>query len=472
MIVDIAWKNIWRSKLRSLVVIVSIAVGLLGGITAVSFMNGLLVGRIDDALQIEVSSMQIHNSEFMANSETEFIIPNTTELISNLQNLPQVKSVSKRLKVETMLSSNRAASGVVLMGIEPDKEKLVTDLYKKLVDSNSFYFENVKRRPILIGQKLAEKLKVHVRSKIAINTVDVNGVSTKGVYRVVGIFKTQNAMFDETSAFIRYSDMQNLLSIKNDDAHEIAIMLNDMLETTAIKDSLKQSYSKYRINEKSLLKIRNDSIPENIYTSLVNIKSEERYSKDNFDKIISKLIDDENYLIYQEQLYQACEVGLNISEWKNLAPELAMQSTWSDLILYVFVGIILAALGFGIVNTMLMVVLERVREIGMLMAIGMNSRKIFRMIVLESVLLSLVGGVVGIIISWLAVSALNTYGVDMSMFSEGLEAIGYSSQIYPFIELDSYIKITLMVTITGVLAAIYPAMHAIKLNPSEAIRKD
>ena len=123
-----------------------------------------------------------------------------------------------------MLSSNRAASGVVLMGIEPDKEKLVTDLYKKLVDSNSYYFENVKRRPILIGQKLAEKLKVHVRSKIAINTVDVNGISTKGVYRVVGIFKTQNAMFDETSAFIRYSDMQNLLAINNDDAHEIAII--------------------------------------------------------------------------------------------------------------------------------------------------------------------------------------------------------------------------------------------------------
>ena len=100
MIVDIAWKNIWRSKLRSLVVIVSIAVGLLGGITAVAFMNGLLVGRIDDALQIEVSSMQIHNSEFIANSETEFIIPNTTELISRLQEMPQVKSVSKRLKVE------------------------------------------------------------------------------------------------------------------------------------------------------------------------------------------------------------------------------------------------------------------------------------------------------------------------------------------------------------------------------------
>ena len=77
--------------------------------------------------------------------------------------------------------------------------------------------------------------------------------------------------------------------------------------------------------------------------------------------MIAKLIDNENYMIYKEQLYESCEVGLNISEWKNLAPELAMQSTWSDLILYVFVGIILAALGFGIVNTMLMVVLERVR---------------------------------------------------------------------------------------------------------------
>ena len=471
MILEIAWKNIWRSKIRSLVVIVAIGVGLLGGITAVAFMNGMLTGRIDDALEIEVSSMQIHNAKFMENTELQYLIDDADNLMQKIESIPTVTAASKRLIIETMVSSNRSASGVKLIGVEPEKEKLVTKLYEKLVDSNSFYFEGIKRRPILIGAKLAEKLKVHVRSKIAINTVDMDGVSIRSVYRVVGIFKTQNSGFDGMNAFIRFSDMQKMLSIEDGKAHEIAFMLDEMLETEALKTELQKQYTKYKIDDRSLLKIRNDSVPQTIYSRVEELKASVEYSKTDFDnKLLTTLTEDE-FLQYSAQINESCESGLNISEWKQLSPELAMQTTWMDFILYVFVGIILAALGFGIVNTMLMVVLERIREIGMLIAIGMNRRRVFAMIVLESVMLSLVGGFVGIFLGWSVVSMLHTTGIDMSMFSDGLQAIGYPSLIYPELKTSSYFQITIMVIITGILAAIYPALHAVKLNPSEAIRK-
>lgn len=469
MILEIAWKNIWRSKIRSLVVIVAIGVGLLGGITAVAFMNGLLIGRIDDALEIEVSSMQLHNVEFMENSELQFFINDA--IVTQIETLPGVKAVCKRLVIETMVSSNRSAAGIKLLGVEPEKEKQVTKLYEHLVDSNSRYFEGIKRRPILIGAKLAEKLKVHVRSKIAINTVDMDGVSIRGVYRVVGIFKTQNSGFDGMNAFIRFSDMQKMLSIDDGLVHEIAFMLDDMLETAQMKIDLQKQYTRYRINDRSLLKIRNDSIPNIVYSKIESLKSSVDYMRVDFENEIKLYLSEEEFEQYSPQLFESCEAGINVSEWKQLSPELAMQTTWMDFILYVFVGIILTALGFGIVNTMLMVVLERIREIGMLIAIGMNRRRVFAMIVLESVMLSLVGGFVGILLSWGVVNVLHNTGVDMSMFSEGMEAIGYPSLIYPSISFGSYIQITIMVIITGVLSAIYPALHAVKLNPSEAIRK-
>ncbi len=97
--------------------------------------------------------------------------------------------------------------------------------------------------------------------------------------------------------------------------------------------------------------------------------------------------------------------GLEVMNWKEIQPDLAMMTDMVQKFYAVFMVIILAALAFGIVNTMLMVVLERTKELGMLTAIGMNKKRVFSMIMLESVFLSLVGGVVGMIVSKLMIRA-------------------------------------------------------------------
>jgi ABC-type lipoprotein release transport system permease subunit len=158
--------------------------------------------------------------------------------------------------------------------------------------------------------------------------------------------------------------------------------------------------------------------------------------------------------------------------WKQIQPELAMMTDMVQKMYAVFMVVILAALAFGIVNTMLMVVLERTKELGMLTAIGMNKRKVFRMIMLESVFLSLVGGVVGMIVSqvMIAVSAKN--GINFSNYQEGLEAMGYTSHIYPAISTSFFLTVTVLIIITGILSSIYPALKALKLDPADALRTD
>ncbi|MCK5855986.1 MAG: ABC transporter permease [Bacteroidales bacterium] len=472
MIFTIAWKNVWRSKARSLVVVLAISIGLWGGITAVAFMNGLLMGRLNDAIKIEVSSVQLHNAAFMENDEIQYTIKGVDELMAQMVNYKGVEAVSKRFRTDAMITSNRSAAGATIIGIVPEQEKKISELYQHLVDSNSHYFEGIKRRPILIGQKMADKLKVHVRSKMMINTVDTDGNAVREVFRVVGIFKTQNAMFDEMNVFIRFSDAKIIFNLKDDEAHEVAILMDDMMETSEITNYLKNKYTSYQIDEKALLKARNDSIPDLMYKELESLKSTKEYTFESYEKVLSHKLGAETYQEYKKQLSALSETGLNISEWKYISPELAMQSTWLDFMLYIFVGIILAALGFGIVNTMLMAVLERIRELGMLIAIGMNRRRVFSMIVLETVFLSLTGGFVGIIISWITIKIMHTTGVNMSQFSDGMQALGYPTLIYPSVDFASYVSITIMVILTGILAAIYPALHAIRLKPAEAIRKE
>jgi ABC-type lipoprotein release transport system permease subunit len=159
-----------------------------------------------------------------------------------------------------------------------------------------------------------------------------------------------------------------------------------------------------------------------------------------------------------------------VMSWKEIQPDLAMMSDFMQQIYGLFMLIILAALAFGIVNTMLMSVLERTKEFGMLAAIGMNRRKTFLMIMLESVFLSVVGGIVGMGIGGVAIAATAKNGINLVKYSEGMEAIGYSAHLYPAIDPQFFLITSVLIVLTGILSSIYPARKALKLNPVEALR--
>jgi ABC-type lipoprotein release transport system permease subunit len=162
--------------------------------------------------------------------------------------------------------------------------------------------------------------------------------------------------------------------------------------------------------------------------------------------------------------------GLHIASWRGIAPELGYADTMMDLVMTIFLVIIMLALAFGIVNTMLMAVLERKKELGMLISVGMNKRKVFWMIVWESIFLALIAGPLGILSSYAAITFFGKYGIDLSFASAGLRSVGLESIIYPTIDSNYYIVISVLVIITAILSCIYPALKALKLNPAETLR--
>jgi ABC-type lipoprotein release transport system permease subunit len=406
MIIQIAWRNIWRNKLRSLVVIIAVTLGLIGGIFSSALMKGMSDERVESAINNELSDIQIHHPKYLENNETEYIIPNVANLESFLHSVPRVKQFSARLRVVGMASTAESGVGANIIGIDPEMERQVTFVHQFL-DSASGYFDEAKKNPVIIGQKLAEKLKVHQRSKIVLTFQDNEGNLVGGAFRVVGIFKTSNTMFDETNLFVLRSDLARLTGFSPETSNEIAIRLSSHKEAVKLASEWKNKY------------------PE-----------------------------------------------LAVESWKEISPDLAMMSDFMDQMMYIFLIIILLALGFGIVNTMLMVVLERVKELGMLMAIGMNKVNVFLMIMTETILLSLTGGVLGMLISALLVNYFNKEGINLAAVANGMESFGFSAWIYPDIEPDFYFGLSVLIILTGIIASVYPARKAIRLNPADAVRTD
>ena len=476
MILSIAWKNIWRNKTRSAVVIVAFLIGLFGGIFAVAFAVGMIQQRIDMAIRNEVSHVQMHHPDFQDNYEIKYAIENSSGLVDSILSLEGVEGVSPRIKIFGMASTAGNAAGIMINGVDPDMEKNVSGLHSFIREKGGGFFSGQNGKPIIIGEKLAKTLKIayysltnedimalsegkktyrnlmnslkevenvefrtenefdkklmellgnkqaekyswflkeqaikyRLKRRIVLSFQTSGGEIAYDAFRVEGIYKTSNSMFDGTNVFVRKDLLAEISGIHPEAAHEVAVLCKTGADHKMIRDLIGE--------------MRPEMLTET---------------------------------------------------WEEILPDIGMYNSMMDFYLIVFMSVILLALGFGIVNTMLMAVLERVKELGMLMAIGMNKFRIFKMIMFETILLSLTGAMGGMLLSWVVIELVSKNGINLSRFyGKGLEAWGFDAHIFPHIGWDSFIQVALMVILTGILASVYPARKALKLNPSEALRID
>jgi len=473
MITSIAWKNVWRNKTRSLTVIAAITVGVFAGVFAMATINSSIVQRIDAAVNEELAHIQVNNKEFRSSSDIQNFISDPAKVIPTLEKTPGVTDITGRVIVRGIASTSAGSTGVDINGIDTQKEQEMFTLSQRLIPGTGSYFgSDTKLNSVFIGEKLArelyiiryiltpeafesleskgvpaaviEKLKLlegerfttekklsdafagllsekelkkygmHIKeaawsyregSKLILSFLDMNNNQTGAAFRVVGIFRTNNDMFESLAVFVPENELRQLTGMEEGTYH------------------------------RAIARLENDELTDNV-----------------------------------TPMIRGSLPGYEVLSWKEIQPDLAMLADMMQAIYGIFMAIILAALAFGIVNTMLMAVLERTREIGMLAAIGMNRRKIFSMIMLESVFLSIVGGITGMAVSGAVIAATAKNGINLMKYSEGMEALGYSAHLFPTIDVQFFITTTILIVLTGILSSVYPARKALKLNPVEAIR--
>lgn len=402
MLFKIAWRNVWRSRTRSLVVVGAIVIGVWSIIFLLGFMGGFTESYINNAIENQISHLQLHAPQFLEDKELQYKFDNASAKQAEISQQAGVEAACVRTITNVMLASSKGARGIIARGIDPEAEAKVTKLDEKIVEGAYF---NEKKNPILLSRRIADKLRLKIRSKVVLTFQGFDGEIVSAAFRIAGLFDTGNAPFDESTLFVRRSDLNRLLE-EEDMAHEIAIFIDDI---------------------------------------------------DKLENIQSKL--------------QSQHSDLEVANYREISPDVQLYETQSGSTMYVLTVIFMLALIFGIINTMLMAVLERVRELGVLMAVGMNKMRIFGMIVSETVLLAIIGAPIGLLLGFLTVNYLSKRGIDLSAFSAGMQQFGMAEMVYPKVDVGSYIFLAIAVGITAILASIYPAFRAISLRPVEAIRK-
>jgi ABC-type lipoprotein release transport system permease subunit len=401
MLLQIAWRNIWRSKIRSFVVISAIALGLWAGVFASAFVEGMMNSKVLSLVEMELSHLQFHNQGYREDKKINNLILNDSEIYKALDSDSRVKNYTGRLGSMAMLGTASKTGSINIIAIDTAAEARLTKLDKKVVEGE--YFKGIKRNPILISKKTAEDYKLKLRSKLVLTFQNTSGDISAAAFRVSGIYKSDNTMFDKMNVFIQKNDFAEVAEIDSG-VHEIAVLLN----THSIADSVAIEYQ--------------SKFPE-----------------------------------------------LEVLPWMDLASGMRYMIDIFDVYLYIIVGIILLALLFSIVNTMFMAVLERVREIGMLMAIGMTKGRIFLMIMIETIIMTMIGCPIGLGLSWLSIEYWGNVGINLS--GAAYESVGFGSMVYPSLESNDYFTVAIMVFIMSIIAAVFPARRALKLKPVEAIRK-
>jgi len=403
IVLRLAWRNLWRNHRRTLIMLAAIVVGVWSMIFMTALMRGMVDDMIADGISVLPGHVQIHHPDYRDDPTISNVIdPPAGELLDALSR-PEVVAWTTRIRVPAVISSERDTRGVTLIGIEPGRERDLSFVADDIVEGE--FLSSRDDRGIVVGRKLVEKLETGLGKRVVIMSQDPdNEIADRG-FRIVGVFSSKLAQYEEGFVFAGEGTIQELLGV-GDSISEVAILGSDYRDV------------------------------EGLYGSIKTAAGDE----------------------------------VEVLPWNEIDAYLGSMLAMMDGFVIVFIVVVFLALSFGLVNTLVMAVFERVREIGLMLALGMTPRNILWQIVTESVLLLVIGLVIGNVAAIATIEPLKD-GIDVSIVGEGMEMMGASSVLYPALYLKDIVMANVIVIILGFFASLSPAWRASRYDPIRAITK-
>ncbi len=408
--IKLAWRNIWRNWRRTILTSLAVAFGMISIIFTYSYIKGVSESIYRTLIETELGHVKIVSSEFLRLERVmprEQLVYNAQSIEDGISSLPGISTMTERIKFRLILSSEDENEPGLCIGINPEQEKNLFDLRKHLIQGSYFQESSA---GMLIGDGLAQKLGVGIGDELLAVTTDINYSTYALTFTVVGIFKTGFTFMDKNFIYIPIEKAQEMLDCHGA-VHEILLLLEDPETATEISSE--------------------------ILTFL-----EENGLEDTITAVP-----------WQDSFF------IKYLPFANIAI--------SSILL-----IIMLISALVILNTMLMAVVERTHEIGIIKSMGMRNGGVVALILVEATYIGLLGVFIGGLIgSGLSLLAQNT-GLNFTRMMEKMEFefAFFSPIIYPKFTLGILLGAAVFCLATTLVAAIYPARKASRMEPVEALR--
>lgn len=410
----LAWRNIWRNRRRTLITLVSIAFGTLLAVLMTGIGDSSYAEMIDHAARLGGGHVIVQHDDYVELPSLKSTVHADPELLDEIRAEPEVRAVVPRIAGGAMLATSSNNVGAAVLGIDPSAEDQTTLGLVEAISAGEM-FASPDDEGIILGKTLAENLDVELGKKVVYTVTDKSGEITSGLARVSGILETGATEVDARTALLPINALRGVLGYERDEVTQLAILVDD-----------------HRVSEGLANRLNSELGPE---------------------------------------LGEHAAVLPWFVAQPDLAGFVTMKVT-GTLIFELIVTILIAA---GIFNTLFVSVMERMRELGILAAIGFSSRQLFSLVLWESLWLGLCGIVAGAVLTAWPYYYLSTTGYDTTaMTGEGgsaqVSGVTMSQILYVEIYPEHLAYIGLAVILATLAAGLYPAYKAGRVSPVEAIR--
>lgn len=412
LILRMGWRNLWRNTRRSVISVAAVAAALVILVLMLGLAEGLKEQMLTNGTSLMLGEFQIHDDAYLPDKGFYDVLGDgngvdVDELMSSLEAMPGIEAVTPRVNGFALLSTGNDSAGAQLMGLDPVRELRVTTFLTGVVSGEPL--GPAAGGGILLGEVLARELKAAVGDEVAAVTQAADGSMGNDLYIVRGTIRTGLPQLDRFLAIFHYADLQQLVEFGPEQFHEIAGRLERGVDADAVVAMINSS-------------------------GILPPASEAR-------------------------------------SWGDLIPSLRDYLQLFDGMYGFFIGLVGLFAALGILNTMLMAVFERTREIGMLAAMGMAPSQIVGSIVAETVLLVALGLGFGLMVSALLMQPLSTGGLDLSRWMGEMQMM--QTRMDPVIYLkwnwDNLAWSIVGLAVSAFAASIFPSLRAARLDPVEAL---
>ena len=409
----LAWRNLWRHRRRTLITLTSIAIGFGLAVLFIGIGDGSHNSMIRNAIKLGEGHITVQPKGYLQAPANHKYISDGFSLSAKLDALKVTGSIAPRISLQVLASTANNSVGAALEGFRSNKDQRQAMLKPQLIEGN--WIEPGDHRGIVIGDGMARKLKAKIGSKVVLMAGKQGGDSQAQLGRVRGIFDSH---VDELDDYLILSDLQFAQHFL---AGEGAII---------------------------------EQLPVTRFAIFLDDPDTMAYWKAKIKPVI-----DNNSIV--------------ALDWQEMMPQLVQFILIDDAGNYVFLILILVMVVFGIVNTVLMSVLERTREFGLLRALGLGRQHLLLLVFCETLLLSVLAVIIGWVVGGGTHWWFSHHGIDFSaLMAEGTSMMGTFMDPVVYTELSwaRVTQLTIIIFVTTLLSGIYPAVKAARVTPVEALR--